>query len=118
MLDQRRRDLESHVQKTLVLIREYEEQLRLSDDPRQQREAEREIARLRQLLASYQAELSSLDQADASPVQVEFVNREVELSLHPPRRAGRIRQELSPAAPAPHDHIRRNAPPELERPLR
>ena len=81
MVEQRRRDLESHVQETLVLIREYEEQLRLSDDPRQQREAEREIARLRQLLASYQAELSSLDQADAGPAQVEFVNREVELHL-------------------------------------
>ena len=52
MGEQRRRDLESHVQETLELLKEYEDRLRLSDDPRERRRVEGEIAQLRQSLAS------------------------------------------------------------------
>jgi hypothetical protein len=82
MGEQRRRDLESHVQKTLELLKEYEDQLRLSDDPRKKRRLEGEITQLRQLLASYQAQLAAPGQPDGtSRVPIEFVNRENELHL-------------------------------------
>jgi len=57
----RRLDLEEHTRETLNLIKEYEEKRRLSDDPKEQRDCEREIADLRQLLARYQAELDELE---------------------------------------------------------
>jgi hypothetical protein len=94
MGDQRRRDLESHVQETLALLKEYEDQLRLSDDPRERRRVEGEIAQLRHLLASYHAELAAPGQADeASRAQIEFVNRENELHL---LHVERLRASRSP----------------------
>jgi len=57
----RRQDLEEHIRKTLALIKEYEEKRRLSDDPKEQRNCEREIADLRRLLTRYQAELGEIE---------------------------------------------------------
>lgn len=59
----RREDLESSVQETLDLIKQYEEKRRLADDPKEQRDCEHQIADLRQLLAEYRAELSELEKA-------------------------------------------------------
>ncbi len=56
----RRQDLEAHIRETLDLINQYENKRRLSDDPKEQRECERQIADLRQLLEEYQAERAEL----------------------------------------------------------
>lgn len=56
----RRQDLESSIQETLDLIKQYEEKRRLSDDPKEQKDCERQIADLRRLLGEYQAELDEL----------------------------------------------------------
>ena len=56
----RQDDLKVNIQKTLELIKEYEEIRRLSSDPKEQRKYEREIADLRKLLEGYEAELADL----------------------------------------------------------
>lgn len=64
MLNQKRqRNLESGIQDTLDLIKQYEEKRRLADDPKEQRDCERQIADLRHLLEEYQAELTELEEA-------------------------------------------------------
>jgi len=65
---QRRRDLEAHIQETLELLKEYEDKLRLSDDPKEKRRCEHEIAELRQLLDSYQSERTMVNQRDGASV--------------------------------------------------
>jgi hypothetical protein len=58
----RKQDLEANTRETLDLIRQYEEKRRLSDDPKEKKECERQIADLRQLLDEYRAELSELEE--------------------------------------------------------
>lgn len=53
---QRCADLAANIRETLGLIKEYENQRRLADDPKTQPRAEREIAELRAQLAMYEAE--------------------------------------------------------------
>lgn len=55
--EQRRADLNESIRETLELIKQYEDQHRLADDPRVKHRAEQEIANLRRLLENYQAEL-------------------------------------------------------------
>jgi hypothetical protein len=62
----RRKDLESSIQETLDLIKQYEEKRRLADDPKEQKDCERQIADLRQLLEEYRAELTKLEK-DVKP---------------------------------------------------
>jgi len=57
----RRQDLETSIRETLDLIKQYEDKRRLSDDPREQRDSERQISDLRQLLEEYHAELAELE---------------------------------------------------------
>ena len=59
----RRQDLEASICETLDLIKEYEEKRRLSDDPKEQRDCEGQIADLRHLLEKYRAELAGLEKA-------------------------------------------------------
>jgi len=56
----RQEDLKASIQETLVLIKEYEDSRRLSSDPKEQRNYERQIADLRKLLGGYEAELAEL----------------------------------------------------------
>lgn len=58
--DQRCADLSEHIRETLDLIKQYEDQRRLTDDPKARRRAEREIAELRSQLAAYEAEYREL----------------------------------------------------------
>jgi hypothetical protein len=58
--DQRCADLAESIRETLDLIKGYEDQRRLADDPKVKRRAEREIADLRQQLAEYEAEAREL----------------------------------------------------------
>ncbi|MCL4298982.1 MAG: AAA-like domain-containing protein [Anaerolineae bacterium] len=58
--DQRCADLTENIQETWSLIKLYEEQRRLTSDPKEKRRAEREIANLRQQLAEYEAEARKL----------------------------------------------------------
>lgn len=60
----RRTDLNSHIGQTLNLIKEYEDKRRLSDDPKEQRDCERQLADLRRLLQEYRAELAELVKKD------------------------------------------------------
>jgi hypothetical protein len=53
-------DLENHIHETLQLIKEYEDQRRLADDPKVKRRAEQEIANLRSQLEDYEAEQRAL----------------------------------------------------------
>lgn len=62
----RRADLQSSIRKTLDLIREYEDRRRLSDDPKEQRNCERQLADLRRLLQEYNAELAELEKSTRS----------------------------------------------------
>jgi hypothetical protein len=57
---QRCADLAESIGETLELIKQYEDQRRLADDPKVKRRAEREIADLRSQLAAYQAEYREL----------------------------------------------------------
>lgn len=61
-VSQRRRceDLAAHVHDTLQLLKEYEDQRRLTSDPKVKYRAEREIADLRTQLATYEAEQRAL----------------------------------------------------------
>ena len=61
-VSQRRRceDLAAHVHDTLQLLKEYEDQRRLTSDPKIRHRAEREIADLRTQLATYEAEQRTL----------------------------------------------------------
>ncbi len=54
--DQRCVDLAENIRQTMELIKQYEDQRRLADDPKAKRRAEREIADLRTQLAAYEAE--------------------------------------------------------------
>jgi hypothetical protein len=56
----RRQQLEEHIRETLVLIKEYEDKYRLSDDPLERRHCKIELAKLKDSLADYQAELAEL----------------------------------------------------------
>jgi hypothetical protein len=58
--DQRCADLAESIRETLELVKEYEDQRRLADDPKVKRRAERQIADLRSQLAAYQAEYCEL----------------------------------------------------------
>ena len=58
--DQRCADLATNIGETLELIRQYEEQRRLADDPKAKRRTEREIADLRKQLSEYEAEAHKL----------------------------------------------------------
>jgi hypothetical protein len=53
-------DLAAHISEALKLIKQYDEQRRLADDPRAQRRAERAIEDLRAQLAAYQQEQREL----------------------------------------------------------
>lgn len=57
---QRCGDLAASIQETLELLRQYEEQRRLSDSPKERRRAEREITDLRAQLAGYEREQREL----------------------------------------------------------
>jgi hypothetical protein len=59
--DQRCADLAESIRETLGLIKEYEDQRRLADDPKAKRRADREIANLRAQLAGYEAEYQKLE---------------------------------------------------------
>ena len=54
----RQEDVKAHIRETLELIKEYEDNRRLSSDPKEQRKYEREIADLRKLLEGHEAELA------------------------------------------------------------
>jgi hypothetical protein len=58
--EQRCADLGENIRETLALITQYEEQRRLTDDPRTKRRAEREIVDLKRQLSGYQAEAREL----------------------------------------------------------
>ena len=57
---QRCADLNGHIRETMELIRQYEEQRRLADDPRAIMRAERAIAGLKSQLDEHQAEAQDL----------------------------------------------------------
>lgn len=61
-IQQRRAALTGNIRETLKLIKAYEDKRRLADDPKEQRDAERQIADLRRLLEEYRAELAELEQ--------------------------------------------------------
>ena len=58
--DRRCADLAESIGETLELIKQYEDQRRLADDPKAKRRAEREIADLRAQLAEHEAEYQQL----------------------------------------------------------
>lgn len=58
--DRRCADLAESIRETLELIKEYEDQRRLADDPKAKRHADREIADLRAQLAAHEAEYQKL----------------------------------------------------------
>ncbi|MCI0643842.1 MAG: hypothetical protein L0346_03015 [Chloroflexi bacterium] len=57
---QRLRDVQQQIEADMALLRQYEEQLRLADDPRQIMRIKREIERQRESLANYQREAAEL----------------------------------------------------------
>jgi LuxR family glucitol operon transcriptional activator len=57
----RQQDLKANILETLDLIKQYEDKRRLSEDPREQRECDRQLADLQQLLAGYRKELAKLE---------------------------------------------------------
>lgn len=59
-------DLAGHIHDTLHLIKEYEDQRRLADDPKVKRRAGREIADLRAQLTAYEAEQQELGCGESS----------------------------------------------------
>jgi len=58
--DQHCADLAESIRETLELIKQYEDQRRLTDDPKAKRRAEQEIAHLRAQLVEYEAEYQQL----------------------------------------------------------
>jgi hypothetical protein len=60
--EQRCADLAESIRETLELIKQYEDQHRLADDPKFKRRAEREITDLRAQLVAYEAEYRKLGQ--------------------------------------------------------
>lgn len=61
ILDQKRQqDLEDNIRETLKLIKEYEDKLRLSDDPKERRRCQVEIEKFNAEIAKYQQELETL----------------------------------------------------------
>ncbi len=58
--NKRLQTLENNIDEILDLINQYEEKRWLSDDPREQRNGERQIADLLRLLKGYQTELYTL----------------------------------------------------------
>lgn len=58
--NQRCADLTQNIQETLGLIKQYEDQRRLASDPKEKQRAEREIADMQKLLATYKAEYEEL----------------------------------------------------------
>jgi hypothetical protein len=96
----RHKDLKASILDTLELIKEYEDEFRLSDDPIKKRHCKLQIAKQRELLESYQAELKRLeetiiempqDSQSTSPIKVslaklpstnpELFGREKELKM-------------------------------------
>ena len=67
----RQQQLEEAIRESLDLIKEYEDKRRLSDEPKEQRDCERQITDLRRLLEKYQAELAELEKA-AEPLTVSW----------------------------------------------
>ncbi len=61
------RDLQESINETLDLLREYEEQRRLTNDPKTRRTAEKEIARLKADLERYRAEYQTAGCTAAQP---------------------------------------------------
>jgi hypothetical protein len=57
----RRRDLQAHILECYEIIKEYEDKHRVSDDPKERRRFEREIAEQKTLLASFEKELAELE---------------------------------------------------------
>jgi len=53
-------DLAESIRETLELIKQYEDQRRLADDPKIKRRTEREIVELRSQLSAYEAEYQEL----------------------------------------------------------
>jgi len=100
----RRQDLEDNIRKTLDLIKEYEDKRRLSDDPKEQRDAERQIADLRQLLEQYQRERAELDRA-AEPTAVLWPSNIPDERYYPlpgrERDLGRLLETLQNARGSP-----------------
>lgn len=81
----RRKDLGSSIQETLDLIKQYEDKQRLSNDPKEQRDCERQIGDLREMLKKYGAELAGLEKATELPTSIEQeVEREWILEDLPP----------------------------------
>ena len=69
---QRCRDLQENTRESLDLLKAFEDQRRLSSDPKEKRRADREIAELRQQLAAYEAEFKALG---CEPIEAEDFGR-------------------------------------------
>ncbi len=65
--DERLSQLATAIHETLDLIKQYEDKRRLSNDPKEQQDCERQAADLRQLLEGYQAELTELKKGAEPP---------------------------------------------------
>ena len=65
---QRCRDLQENIREAWDLIKAFEDQRRLSSDPKEKRRAEREIAELRKQLEAYEAEFEALG---CEPIEAE-----------------------------------------------
>ncbi|MCL4298983.1 MAG: hypothetical protein KJ077_24815 [Anaerolineae bacterium] len=64
---QRRQDLEDNIRDSLELIKQYEDKHRLSNDPKEQKDSESQIADQRRLLERYRAELAGLEREAEIP---------------------------------------------------
>lgn len=64
---QRRQDLEDNIRDSLELIKQYEDKRRLSNDPKEQKNSESQIADQRRLLERYRAELAGLEREAEIP---------------------------------------------------
>lgn len=85
LYQKRLRDLESSIQETLELIKQYEDKRRLACDPKERKDCERHIDDLRHLLSEYQAELSKLKEKQAAEPHdemEEFTDRWHKLLAH------------------------------------
>jgi hypothetical protein len=92
MAEQRRRNLEELIRDEEALLKELEEQLAVALDPKAKHRLRKDIRETRRYLETHQEELARFEQLGrAEPGDIEFVNREHELSLlHPERlRASR-----------------------------
>ncbi|HEX6383437.1 MAG TPA: hypothetical protein VF177_02095 [Anaerolineae bacterium] len=61
--ERRLRDLQNHIEEDAELLKDYEDELRYTDDPRRKRRIQREIERQRKSLADYQQQLEELTAA-------------------------------------------------------